>query len=400
MSLDEDNMMTKKLNNYIIDFIEKYKSEIYLFVIIVLSVLIRYKLFRFQSADMQAYLLQWMNEITLEGGFSSLKNDIGTYNVPYMAVLTLFSVITNSTALRVLLIKIFSAVFDYALAFFVYFILKNNGYKKDAVLGFAAVILNPVILLNSAYWGQCDIIYAAFVVFSLYFSLKEKWGLSFVMIGIGIAFKLQAVFFLPVLVLLWYKKRFNFLYFFIIPVIDFIMCLPAIIAGRNILEVMGIYIEQTTVFPEMLKNYPNIYFVYRCPFEDFYKVGLLFTIFVLGSGMYYFIQNHTFSQKTVFSFSIWCIWSCVMFLPAMHERYGMAMEILLLLFVIIYHEHYEVCVGVYLTILCLYSWYLFEIEIWDKKYTSLINIILYFYFSYKIFKKDHPNEKIKDACGG
>lgn len=383
--------MKKRLtdaNSLLIDFIIQNMDKLYIGAILVLSVLIRYKFFRFESPDMHWYLLDWMREIMDNGGLASLREPIGNYNVPYMTVLTIIAAFWRADADRMLMVKLFSTFFDYFLAVLVWLVLRKYRDDRTAALGAAAILMNPIILLNSAFWGQCDIIYVTFVILSLLFCIKEKWFLTFLCFGIGFAFKLQTVFFLPVLVLCWVIKRFHFLYFLLIPIPNLILSLPAVFMGRPVTEILGIYFEQTTAYPEMVKNYPGVHFIFRGDYKDLYWASILFTVFVIGSGMFYYLKSRIYSNKNLMAFSVWCIWSCVLFLPAMHERYGLAMEVLFLLYVLLYKKDFAVCAGVYFCILCVYSSYLFQVEPWNKIYTSVINLFLYLYFTWKFFRTD------------
>ena len=380
----EVNKLTK-LNNWLADFITAHMGILYLWAVVLISVLIRYKLFQFESGDMLYYLLPWMEEITAGGGFATLKSSIGNYNIPYMVILTIISSVTDDAAVRMFAVKFVSSLFDYLLAFSVYGILRRSCREKEAVLGFAVIILNPVILLNSAFWGQCDIIYVFFIIAAFYFCIREKWLYAFVFMGIAVAFKLQAAFFMPILVLFWLKKKFHFLYFLLIPATYLVMCLPAVMAGRPFFEILGIYGEQVHMTRGMISSYPNIWNFFRGSVRDFYWVSYLFTIFILGSGFYCFWCRKAFKGSSLTALAVWNWWTCVMFLPSMHERYGLVAEVLLLLYVLLYRKYFEVCAGMYFVTLVAYSKYLFGQEPISIIYISVINLLLYLYFSYMLF---------------
>ena len=42
------------------------------------------------------------------------------------------------------------------------------------MLGFFLTLLLPTVLLNGAFWGQCDSIYGALAVWSLVFALEDR----------------------------------------------------------------------------------------------------------------------------------------------------------------------------------------------------------------------------------
>ena len=81
----------------------------------------------------------------------------------------------------------------------------------------------PTAFSNSALWGQCDSIYTAFVVFTLYFMLEEKYNLAFIMYGFALTFKLQAIFILPCIGIIFLKNRkFSILKILWIPIVNII----------------------------------------------------------------------------------------------------------------------------------------------------------------------------------
>ncbi len=88
-------------------------------------------------------------------------------------------------------------------------ILRYKSYI--AAIGALVVLFAPTIFINSAAWGQCDAIYAAFCLGSLYFLLKERpaWACTF--FALALSFKLQAIFFFPVLLVLLLHERYFYL---------------------------------------------------------------------------------------------------------------------------------------------------------------------------------------------
>ena len=69
------------------------------------------------------------------------------------------------------------------------------------------MILLPTVVMNSSIWGQCDAIYVTFCVGSVYFLIKKRPWLAAAFFGVAFTFKLQAIFFLPVLVMVLIVNR-------------------------------------------------------------------------------------------------------------------------------------------------------------------------------------------------
>ena len=171
----------------------------------VVGLLIRIPLYPITSADYLGCLLPWMEEIRQTGGFFSLNHSISNYTSPYMYLMCLVSYVTRDNLYA---LKTVSVIFDYvaALAMFllVYEITCN---VRRSIIGMALVLLCPTVIINSAYWCQCDVIYTSFLLLSLLYFYRDNSRKSLVFMGIAFSFKLQALFFVPFLILMWLKGR-------------------------------------------------------------------------------------------------------------------------------------------------------------------------------------------------
>ena len=64
------------------------------------------------------------------------------------------------------------------------------------------MLFAPTILLNSAFWGQSESTFTAFLLLCIYFLMAEPSNLACLAFGVTFAFKLQAIFLAPLLVAL------------------------------------------------------------------------------------------------------------------------------------------------------------------------------------------------------
>ncbi len=211
-------------------------------VMFVLAVVLRITLYHVETGDYTFFVSQWYDFIQTHGGFAALKYNFSNYNVPYLYLLTLTTYLPIP---KLIAIKTLSVVFDGVLALFTYLIL-NLQYKRwyIAIIGSLVVVFAPTIFINSAAWGQCDAIYTAFCLGSLYFALKERPAWACIFFALALSFKLQAVFFLPVLLMLSLKQKLPLKYLTLIPLIFLLMLVPAYIAGRSPQSLLTIYAGQ------------------------------------------------------------------------------------------------------------------------------------------------------------
>ena len=184
-----------KFEKKFLDFIEKHYLLLSFLFITICSFALRYFMRRFESGDFNCCLYPWFQYLKNNGSLKALASYPGNYNAPYVTLLAILSYIPMHS---LYLIKGVSIVFDFfmalAAALLVKELSKNNKFLE--LITYALVLIIPTVMLNSGMWGQCDSIYTTFVILALYFLVKEKYSLSFIMLGISFAFKLQFIYLL------------------------------------------------------------------------------------------------------------------------------------------------------------------------------------------------------------
>ncbi len=205
---------------------------------------LRVSLYHIETSDYTVFVSQWYDYIHTHGGLAALKDNFSNYNTPY---LTLLALTTYLPMPELIAIKTLSVVFDGVLGLFAYLILRlKYGRSLAALVGVLVLLFAPTIFINSAAWGQCDAIYTAFCLGSLYFLLKERPGWACVFFGLALAFKLQAIFCAPVLFVLLLKKQLPLRYLVLIPLVFMLLLTPALLAGRNVQSLLSIYVQQAS----------------------------------------------------------------------------------------------------------------------------------------------------------
>ena len=225
------------------------------------------------------------------------------------------------------------------------------------------------------------------------FSLcKEKYTKAFVLFGIAFALKLQAVFFLPVLLFVYFvKKKFSCLYFLFLPVILLISGIPAAIAGRKITDVFTIYLGQTDFYRTISMNYPSFWNILQDKFKDqfyldFKRPAMAIAIAVLAIYMIVWAKRKLeLTNRNLVFISFIMVYTCVLFLPAMHERYGFIYELLALIIVFYDLRTLPLLVAMYYVDCTTYGFYLFE-RTENMTLLSLVNTTVYIgYVAYLMY---------------
>ena len=221
-------VLMNKVERKIMLWIENHLSSI-LFVACTLGgIIIRFSLKDIVSGDFVSFLQPWYEEIAVNG----ISAQVGDYNLLYQVIIC---VMTKFYVTPLYAYKMLSCFFDLVLAVTTCVIVGMNckRFKKEkAVLTYCLVWLSPIVALNSAGWAQCDAIYGAFCFLSILTLGQRKYNASLCLLGIAFAFKLQAVFMLPLFFFVYFvRKEFSILRFALIPLSMVGISFPAVLCG-------------------------------------------------------------------------------------------------------------------------------------------------------------------------
>ena len=160
--------------------------------------------------------------------------------------------------------------------------------------------------------------------------------MSLCLLGIAFAFKLQSIFILPLIFFVYFVRReFSVIKFVLIPLSMVGVTLPAALwGGRGLTEVFTIYANQTNIYQSISSNYPSIWLL-LCNAGDASQYNTM-KIFAIGTCMCVLIlmmfwwikEGYKAEGKNLYIMAYLICYTCVFFLPAMHERYGYLYEIL------------------------------------------------------------------------
>ena len=214
-------------------------AAIYSVLLLLTAMALRWVCMDYETLDYQTFLTVWVDTYRRQGGFAALSHTIGNYNIPYNYFLALFSYLKIRD---LYLIKWLTVLFDIVLAWGVMRLVGLFRENAAVRLGaFFLTLLLPTVLLNGALWGQCDAIYVAFAVWALYFALDDKPIRSVVFIALSFAFKMQAVFLMPLWLILIFARRVKWWHLAAFPVTYFVVMLPAILLGRPLRDVLYVW---------------------------------------------------------------------------------------------------------------------------------------------------------------
>ena len=239
--------------------LEKPDSGMMLFTGLVMAVLMlaRTAMLDYQTADYLSFLAGW-TQVFREGGFHTLAENVGDYNLIYQYLLL---IISKTPIKDLYLIKYFSVIFDFLLALVMMRAAGLYAGRQARTPALLVTLALPTVLIDGACWGQCDPVYVFFIVMSLYMLETDRPYRSAISLAIAFAFKLQTIFFFPIVLLGLLHKRFNLkhaLAFFAAYVVTMI---PAMVAGRSFVDAISVYANQSMgqYYDRLTYNAPNLY---------------------------------------------------------------------------------------------------------------------------------------------
>ena len=293
------------------------------FAFTALALVIRASLLDYQSDDYLTFLAPWTQFFRDNGGFAALRYSLGNYNPPYMYFLALFS---YSDISELYLIKLLSVMFDVLLAWACMKLLGLYTGSRAKLLGvFLAVLFLPTVVINGAYWAQCDSIYAFFGLFALYHGLRGRGCASMISLAACFAFKLQAVFIIPVFFILLLAKKIRWRELLVFPAAYIAFMLPALLAGRPFVATMTLYFAQAgTVGDAMNYNAPSLTSMFQWSGNtESWSTLLIAAAFALVLASYVFaaVKRRALDDTVILGFALLLAMGIPYLLPHMHDRY-------------------------------------------------------------------------------
>lgn len=314
--------------------IRSLKSLLICSFLIVAAFSIRLYFFNYETTDYQWFLTKWVDFYRNNNGFRGLRFSNGNYNIPYLYFMALFS---YSEIKDLFLIKLLSCFFDVILAYAAMLCIRNSGETlKRSAIGFFVVLFLPTVIVNSSVWAQCDSIYVSLALLGIALALPDDERchpvLSMICIAASFGFKLQAVFIMPVYIILWIVKRFRWQHFLLFPATYLAMILPAVILGRPLSDCITLYADQAdTVGSSLNYNAPSIFGLLKniTDTESASKAGIIFafaamTVIIAVA----FIFRNRLGRKGILCLSLLMVCIIPFLLPHMHDRYFFAADIL------------------------------------------------------------------------
>lgn len=373
-------------------FFDRYTENIiFLLVITVLALYMRYLLFPFKSGDFNTFLQPWFDTIIENGRLKSLGMRIGDYTPPYFYILSILTLLPLPALTS---IKLVSCLADIILAIFVMNIVdlkyKDKGY---GLMAYAAVMFCPTVFLNSACWAQCDAIFTAALAACLYYVLKGNDIKAMIAFSISFTFKVQAVFFLPFIAVMILKKRIRWRTLLFIPGIYLISIVPSLLAGRPLMDLLTVYFTQAGQYSNLSLYFPNLYSWIPNNYAEYLaKPAVVFALGVtLMSIAAIYRKRFTLNNDIIVTIALFYSMLLPYALPHMHERYWYLADIMSIVFAFMMPRKFYISiltVGASLLSICRYLFYVDFFTFQELAIVVTVDVLLVTVILIKQLKKE------------
>ena len=305
--------------------LDKNSRLIAVIFFLTLAFALRLPLMSHSTTDYEHFLALWVQYFRVHG-FEGLATISSNYNYPYLYILALFARIPMDD---MYLIKCLSIFFDVIMAWAAgKIVLHYTRSKNKQAAAFVLVMLLPTVILNGACWGQCDSIFSAFCLLAFYYGVQGKSKLSYLHGALALAFKVQAVFLLPIYgaLLLMKKIKLQDAWIFILVFIGSL--LPAVAAGRPFTDALTVYVNQVGGTTSSLNfNSASIYALIPYGYEAEWlifadAIGIALAIAIVYTTLLWpYARYKSVTNRSLFGFGCMLSLGIPMVLPHMHERY-------------------------------------------------------------------------------
>ena len=398
---------------FFLKFLQKHYLIIAMVITTILALVARYVVVLHPTQDSVGYVLGWMKEIK-ENGFTSFYQTTADYSPIFMFMLAILSLLPSGAEVKVngftfyqndmIYVKTVYYLMTVVLALGVYLLVKElTSSKGKATIGYIVTLVLPTVFLNSAVWGNADVIYVTFMLYSFYFIIKGKERLAFIFFGLTFANKLQSVFLIPLLVYLMFNRKIKFYKIIYAILALFATFIPAYFCGASFTEPFKYITAQFGGYNKLTLGCANFWQIIDITGDLFKDNCQWFALALIGVTLIavYYRGIDLNSKENLFKIGFFLIMITIFFLPHMHERYFYIIDVLVLVYALVDKKKAYFVPIMQISSIIAYFHYLagyYFIDSWGEgsvNIAAFINIFILVVVGYELLKMDHNSGFIR-----
>ncbi len=313
-------------SSHIFLYLEQYPIYFYLASVII-YIILYVSFINNINQDYIIWLQPWHGQIQA-GGFASLKYDFYNYAPAYMYLIYLATLLPVQAVISIKLLALpIVPVAGYYLAHLSTIIRPRTS--KLEWLAFTATVLTPTILLNSAYWGQADVFYGTACLACVVYLIDKQPISAMTAFGVAIAFKAQAIFLAPFIIVMLIKRQLPWRLVVIPPTVWVLSVAPVVFVGKPIEDVILMYLRQADTYHALCMNCTNLWSMF--PTIDYgmgVAIGILSALSASGAYVWFMVTHLSIHNRhQIFIAALISVMVVPFFLPKMHDRYFYVAEL-------------------------------------------------------------------------
>lgn len=308
-----------------------------LLAVSLLALVPRWYLLPASNYDLTDHFLPWLDRIRSVGFWDAIATPFSRwgYTPFYSYALGLADALFPAGTDGKIVIKSISILFDYLAAGLMFLLARLRWPQGPApLLAFAVVLFAPTVLLNSAWWGQSDVVYTGFLLACVIALIVQRPALAMLAFGAACAIKLQAAWLGPFILLLALRGEIRWWSFALVPVTYLVFAVPALVAGRELREVLAIYLTQAGTQTAFSHQAPNLLILldYLAK-EQLVWLGKVLILMAAGASLYFATRGRQagprpLGAETLLLAALVSVLLVPSLLPHMHNRYFFPADLL------------------------------------------------------------------------
>ena len=399
---------------YFLKFFHKHYLLIMMLAVTGVMLAAEYLVITYPTNDLVGIIFGWVNKIKAAGfkSFWSIDADYSPIFLFLCAIVSLLppgkTVNVNNYTYSLNYIYYFKSIYYLCIigmAIGVYLIIRKlTDSKWKAAVGYITTIVLPTVFMNSAIWGNCDSTLGLTLVFCIYFALTKHDRLAFLMFGLSMGNKLQAVFILPFLIYLLLNRKLK-LYTIIYALIGFCLTfVPSWICGAPFLQPFSYVGVQLGRWNNLTYGCANMWHLINFRGTVVAKGATWIGLALVGAllAAVHLRRIDLSDKKNLFKVAILSIMAMTFFLPHMHERYFYYVEVLAVAYAFIDKKQWYLVPLLQVSGGIAYYHYLsgvYFIQSWGEDsvhIAAFINLFVLMVMVYDVAKLPHKNSFKED----
>lgn len=289
------------------------------------------------NGDMRNHLLPWTQYILTHGRIDAMADRFSEYTPPYLYLLS-FATLLDGVLNEIAIVKAVAIAGTLFLASAMRLLLGRFMPAREAWAGAGATLLLPSVVANGPVWGQCDALWSGCIVLFVWAVVGGRMAMAAALLGLAVAFKLQAVFVAPLVLALLLAGRLRWWLLVLAPLTYMLAMLPACLAGRPVEDVALIYLLQGEYFRDLARSVPNIWQILRALVRIPYEIGVIAGLGITAAAVVALAWKKRRAVLTAEGVLLTALAAGIMvpyLLPKMHNRYFFLADVMALAWLLV-----------------------------------------------------------------